>query len=93
MKKSPPKKQKGLKTQTLKMAKSKKRKLAGGKEQRAGNIIIEEPAIEYIDIEESTSIENNKPVAKGTTTVHLYNSSKRFLISWTWTKVLWVVIL
>ncbi|KAG1318424.1 hypothetical protein G6F62_012363 [Rhizopus arrhizus] len=47
-----------------------KRKLAGGKEQRADDIIIEEPTIEYIDVEESTAIENNKPVAKGTTTVH-----------------------
>ncbi|KAG0888246.1 hypothetical protein G6F15_001725 [Rhizopus arrhizus] len=28
------------------------------------------PTIEYIDMEESTAIENNKPVAKGTTTVH-----------------------
>jgi hypothetical protein len=30
----------------LKTAKQKKRKLAGGKEQRAGDIIIEEPTIE-----------------------------------------------
>ncbi|KAG0926628.1 hypothetical protein G6F26_013384 [Rhizopus arrhizus] len=50
--------------------KERKRKLAGGKEQRADDIIIEEPTIEYIDVEESTAIENNKPVAKGTTTVH-----------------------
>ena len=47
----------------LQAAKQKKRKLAGGKEQRAGDIIIEEPTIEYV--------ENNKPVTKGTTTAHL----------------------
>jgi transposase len=70
MKKPPPKKQTGPKTQTSKTAKPKKRKLAGGKEQRAGDIIIEEPTIEYVDVEESTAIENNKPVAKGTTTAH-----------------------
>ncbi|KAG0743125.1 hypothetical protein G6F57_011185 [Rhizopus arrhizus] len=44
--------------------------LTGGKEQRAGDIIIEEPTIEYAGVEESTVIENNKPVAKGTTTAH-----------------------
>ncbi|KAG1149536.1 hypothetical protein G6F37_002681 [Rhizopus arrhizus] len=54
----------------LKTAKQKRRKLAGGKEQRAGSIIIEEPTIEYVDVEESTAIENNKSVAKGTTTAH-----------------------
>ncbi|KAG0862355.1 hypothetical protein G6F16_012592 [Rhizopus arrhizus] len=53
-----------------KKKKKKKRKLAGGKEQRAGEFIIEEPTMEYINVEESTAIENNKPVAKGTTTVH-----------------------
>ncbi|KAG1132808.1 hypothetical protein G6F60_006217 [Rhizopus arrhizus] len=50
--------------------KKKKRKLAGGKEQRASSIIIEEPTIEYVDVKESTAIENNKPVAKGTITAH-----------------------
>ncbi|KAG0740147.1 hypothetical protein G6F57_007332 [Rhizopus arrhizus] len=42
----------------------------GGKEQRACDIIIEKPSIEYIDVEESTAIENNRPVAKGTTTAN-----------------------
>ncbi|KAI9261235.1 hypothetical protein EDC94DRAFT_495391, partial [Helicostylum pulchrum] len=32
--------------------------------------IIEEPTIEYVDVEENTVIENNKPIAKGTTTPH-----------------------
>jgi hypothetical protein len=57
----------------LKTAKQKK-KLAGGKEQRAGDVIIEEPTIEYVDVEKSTAIENNKPVAKGTTTAHFVRS-------------------
>jgi hypothetical protein len=43
---------------------------AKSKERRAGDIIIEEPTIEYVDVEESTVIENSKPVAKGTTTAH-----------------------
>ncbi|KAG1141731.1 hypothetical protein G6F37_008008 [Rhizopus arrhizus] len=42
----------------------------GGKEQRAGDIIIEKPTMEHIDVEKSIAIENNKQVAKGTTTVH-----------------------
>ncbi|KAI7887966.1 uncharacterized protein EV154DRAFT_395056, partial [Mucor mucedo] len=32
--------------------------------------IIEEPTIEYVDVEERTTIENIKPIAKGTTTAH-----------------------
>ncbi|RCH98005.1 hypothetical protein CU097_008881 [Rhizopus azygosporus] len=70
MKKPPPKKQRGPKTQTSKTAKPKKRKLAESKEQRAGDIIIEEPTIEYVVVEERTDVENNKPVAKGITTAH-----------------------
>ena len=50
-------------TITCRLPNKKKRKLAGGKEQRAGDTIIEEPTIEYV--------ENNKPVTKGTTTAHL----------------------
>ncbi|KAG1470494.1 hypothetical protein G6F56_002655 [Rhizopus delemar] len=53
-----------------KTAKPKKRKLAGGKEQRAGDIIIEEPTIENVDVEERAAVENNKPVTKGITTAH-----------------------
>lgn len=34
------------------------------------DIIIEEPTIEYVDVEENTVIENNKPITKGTTTPH-----------------------
>ncbi|KAG0827301.1 hypothetical protein G6F29_009202 [Rhizopus arrhizus] len=44
--------------------------LSGGKEQRAGDIIIKELTIEYDDVERRTAVENNKPVVKGTTTVH-----------------------
>ncbi|KAG0938707.1 hypothetical protein G6F57_008056 [Rhizopus arrhizus] len=47
-----------------------------GKEQRAGDIIIEEPTIEYDGVEESTAIENNKSVAKGATTAHIVRSIK-----------------
>ncbi|KAG1148408.1 hypothetical protein G6F37_000414 [Rhizopus arrhizus] len=55
----------------LKTAKQKKRrKLARGKEQRADDDIIEEPIIEYVNVEKSTAIENHKLVAKGTTTAH-----------------------
>ncbi|KAG1141719.1 hypothetical protein G6F37_008292 [Rhizopus arrhizus] len=50
-----------------------------GKEQRAGDIIIEEPTIEYDGVEESTAIENNKPVAKGTTTAHFVRSISELL--------------
>ncbi|KAG0784061.1 hypothetical protein G6F16_009790 [Rhizopus arrhizus] len=57
----------------LKTAKQEKRNLAGGKEQRAGDIIIEEPTIEYIDVEESAAIEN-KSAAKGTTIAHFVRS-------------------
>ncbi|KAG1517120.1 hypothetical protein G6F53_001623 [Rhizopus delemar] len=32
--------------------------------------MIEEPTIEYVDVEESNAIENNKSVAKGTATAH-----------------------
>jgi hypothetical protein len=39
-------------------------------EAKAADIIIEEPTIHYVDVEESTVIENNKPVAKDTTTAH-----------------------
>ncbi|KAG1011794.1 hypothetical protein G6F27_003422 [Rhizopus arrhizus] len=63
----------------LKTAKQEKRNLAGGKEQRAGDIIIEEPTIEYIDVEESTAAENNKPVAKGITTAHFVRSISELL--------------
>ncbi|KAG1136830.1 hypothetical protein G6F37_011710 [Rhizopus arrhizus] len=49
--------------------KQKKRKKAR-RRQRAGDIIIEEPTIEYVDVEKSTAIENNKTLAKGTTTAH-----------------------
>jgi transposase len=70
MKKPPPKKQRGPKTQTAKTVKTKKRKLTGGQGHRPGDIIISEPTIEYVDVDEATTVENNKPVAKGTTTAH-----------------------
>ncbi|KAG1125828.1 hypothetical protein G6F42_008355 [Rhizopus arrhizus] len=65
----------------LKTAKQKKKKgkLVGGKEQRACDIIIEEPTIEYDGMEESPAIENNKPVVKGTTTVHFVRSISELL--------------
>ncbi|CEG73043.1 hypothetical protein RMATCC62417_08501 [Rhizopus microsporus] len=80
MKKPPHKKQRCPKTQTSKTAKPKKRKMAESKEQRAGNIIIiKEPTIEYIDIEERAGIENSKPVAKGTATAHFVKFMNEFL--------------
>ncbi|KAG1638458.1 hypothetical protein G6F44_008811 [Rhizopus delemar] len=50
-------------------------KLAGGKKQRAGDIIIEEPTIEYIDAEESTSIENKKLEAKDSFEIYVEENS------------------
>ncbi|KAG1501917.1 hypothetical protein G6F46_003392 [Rhizopus delemar] len=41
--------------------------------------MIEEPTIEYVDVEESTTIENNKPLAKGTTTAHFVRSINELL--------------
>ncbi|GAA5815421.1 hypothetical protein MFLAVUS_008929 [Mucor flavus] len=38
--------------------------------KRAGDIIIEEPTIEYIDVGKIADVEKNKPVAKGTITAH-----------------------
>ncbi|KAG1046947.1 hypothetical protein G6F43_010585 [Rhizopus delemar] len=32
--------------------------------------MVEEPTIEYVDLEESNAVENNKSVAKGKTTAH-----------------------
>ncbi|KAI9263879.1 hypothetical protein EDC94DRAFT_494727, partial [Helicostylum pulchrum] len=32
--------------------------------------IIEDPTVVYVDIEESSTSENNKPIAKGTTAAH-----------------------
>ncbi|KAG0983613.1 hypothetical protein G6F28_010918 [Rhizopus arrhizus] len=63
----------------LKTAKQEKRNLAGGKEQRAGDIIIEGPTIEYIDVEESAAIENNKSAVKGTTIAHFVRSINELL--------------
>jgi hypothetical protein len=53
------------------MKKSKKRKLAKGK-QRAGEIIIEKPVVEYVKVEHIDDTEANKspPPSKGTTTAH-----------------------
>lgn len=48
----------------------KKRKLSKGKERAVGEIIIEEPTIEYANIAEGNANENNKPIARGTTTAH-----------------------
>ncbi|KAG1137121.1 hypothetical protein G6F37_011468 [Rhizopus arrhizus] len=61
----------------LKTAKQKRRKLAGGKKQRSGDIIIEEPTIEYAGVEESITIENNKPVAKGKQKDTLFSSNQK----------------
>lgn len=61
-KKSAPRKPRGRKLQATKAVKSKKRKLARGKKQRAGKIVVEEPTIEYIEVEKEES--------KDTTTAH-----------------------
>lgn len=69
MKKPPPKKEKPLKKKEA-VVEKKKRKLSKGKERAVGEIIIEEPTIEYVDIAEGNADENNKPIARGTTTAH-----------------------
>jgi hypothetical protein len=50
MKKPPLKKHKGSKTQTTKTAKPKTRKLGRGPDQKAGDIIIYELTIEYVNV-------------------------------------------
>jgi transposase len=69
MKKPPPRKEKAPKSAANKSEKSKKRKLAKGK-QRAGEIIIEEPVVEYVKAEHIDDTEANKAPSKGTTTAH-----------------------
>ena len=62
----------------LKTAKQKKKKKAC-RRQRAGDIITEKPTVEYVDVEKSIAIENNKPVAKGKATVHFVTSISELL--------------
>ncbi|KAI8975289.1 hypothetical protein BDF20DRAFT_836705 [Mycotypha africana] len=50
-------------------------KLAGDKEQRSDDSIIEELTIDYVGIEESIAIGNNKSVTEGTTTAHFLLTS------------------
>jgi hypothetical protein len=69
MKKTPPRKEKAPKPAASKSEKSKKRKLAKGK-QRAGEIIIEKPVVEYVEVESIDDKEANKTPSKGTTTAH-----------------------
>jgi hypothetical protein len=68
MKKPPPRREKAPKPSISKSERSKKRKLAKGKDQRVGEIIFEEPVIEYVEIESLDDKETNKPPSKGTTT-------------------------
>ncbi|KAI7899866.1 uncharacterized protein BX663DRAFT_576355 [Cokeromyces recurvatus] len=75
MKKPPPKKQRGPKTQTSKTAKSKKKRKKG----KLGKGLT----IEYVGVEERTAVENNKSGAKGTTTAHFVKFRMSVLISWT----------
>ena len=51
MKKPRPKKEKAAKPSTSKSERLKKRKLAKGKDQRVGEIIFEEPDIEYVEVD------------------------------------------
>jgi hypothetical protein len=69
MKKSPPRRERTQKPLTSKSEKAKKRKLTRGKDQRV-NEIIEEPVIEYGEVENIDDREANKPLSKGTTTAH-----------------------
>lgn len=69
LKKPPPKKEKLLKKKETVVAK-KKRKSSKGRERAVGEIIIEKPTIEYANIAEGNVDENNKPIARGTTTAH-----------------------
>lgn len=61
------------------MAKPKERKLTGGKKQKAGDVIIEESTIKYVDDEESIVTENSTLVAKGTTTAHFVKFMSKLL--------------
>lgn len=61
-KKPAPRKPRGRKFQATKAEKSKKRNLARGKKQRAGKIVVEEPTIEYVEVE--------KVESKDTATAH-----------------------
>lgn len=70
IKKPPPRRGKATKPVASKSEKSKKRKLAKGKDQIVGEIIIEEPVVEYVEVESIDDKETNKPPPKGTTTAH-----------------------
>ncbi|RCH80041.1 hypothetical protein CU098_006889 [Rhizopus stolonifer] len=65
----PSRKEKTPKPATSKSEKPKKRKLAKGK-QRAGEIIIEEPVVEFVEVESIDDKEANKTPSKSTTTAH-----------------------
>ena len=68
MRNPPPKKLKVQESQTMNTTKPKK-KLVRGKVQRDGDIIIEVTVV-YVDVEESSTSENKKPITKGTITAH-----------------------
>ncbi|CEP13855.1 hypothetical protein [Parasitella parasitica] len=54
-----------------KKERSKKRKIATGKDQKEGNIVIEEPVVEYVEAgNQQDDRESNKAPSKGTTTAH-----------------------
>lgn len=67
---SPPKKENAAKPSTSKSERSKKRKLAKGKDQRVGEIIFEEPDIEYVEFDNLDDKESNTSPPKGATTAH-----------------------
>lgn len=71
MKRPPPKKAKLQKKKVP--AVSERRNFENGKERVAGEIIMEEPVIEYVGVVGSIADENSQPVSKGTTTNHFVN--------------------
>lgn len=71
LKKPLPRKEKPSKPLASKKERSKKRKLAMGKDQKNSGIVIEEPVVEYVEVgNKQDDGESNKPPPKGTTTAH-----------------------
>lgn len=56
-----------------------KKKSSKWKEQAVGEIIIEELNIEYVDLVEGNNDENNKPIARDTTTAHFAKFTNELL--------------
>lgn len=88
----PPTKLKVQESQTTKTTKPKKKNIVRRKVQRYGDIIIEKITVVYVDIEESSTSENKKPITKDTIIAHfvkflnenldIMDTDKRFVDSY-----------